>query len=75
MLAEIPSAAFGISTGTLFRISGRTNTSYQTTTGLRYEITDLLYANVSIDFDYETHPVNVVTNEDIALFVGRGAKF
>ena len=56
-------------------ISGRTNTSYKTTTGLRYEITDLLFANLSVDFDYETDPVDVAENEDIALLVGLGAEF
>lgn len=37
-------------------ISGRTNTIFDTTTGLSHEITDLLYATVSLDFDYNTHP-------------------
>ena len=56
-------------------ISGRTNTSYKTTTGLRYEITDLLYANLSLDYDYETHPVDIAENEDIALLAGFGLDF
>ena len=62
-------------------INGRTNTSYKTTTGLRYEVTDLLYANMSVDFDYETDPVNAVDavdpvkNEDIALLIGIGLEF
>ncbi len=58
-----------------YNVSGRTNTSYKTTTGLRYEITDLLYANLSVDFDYETDPVEGVENEDIALLVGLGLEF
>jgi len=56
-------------------VSGRTNTSYKTTTGLRYEITDLLFANLSVDFDYETDPVEAVENEDIALLAGVGLEF
>lgn len=56
-------------------VSGRTNTSYKTTTGLRYEITDLLFANLSVDFDYETDPVDVAENEDVALLVGVGLEF
>ena len=56
-------------------ISGRTNTSYKTTTGLRYEITDLLYANFSIDYDYETNPVDTAVSEDIAMLFGLGAEF
>jgi putative salt-induced outer membrane protein YdiY len=58
-----------------YNISGRTNTSYKTTTGLRYEITDLLYANLSVDFDYETDPVESAVSEDIALLVGVGVEF
>ena len=58
-----------------YNVSGRTNTSYKTTTGLRYEITDLLYANLSVDFDYETDPVEPAVKEDIALLVGLGAEF
>jgi putative salt-induced outer membrane protein YdiY len=56
-------------------ISGRTNTSYKTTTGLRYEITDLLYANLSLDYDYETDPVDTAEPEDVALLVGVGVEF
>jgi len=56
-------------------ITGRTNTSYKTTTGLRYEITDLLYANFSIDYDYETNPVDTAVSEDVAVLVGLGAEF
>ena len=58
-----------------YNVSGRSNTSYKTTTGLRYKITDLLYANLSVDFDYETDPVEAAENEDIALLVGVGVEF
>ena len=56
-------------------MTGRTNTSYKTTTGLRYEITDLLYVNFSIDYDYETNPVDTAVSEDIAVLVRLGAEF
>ncbi len=56
-------------------ISGRTNTSYKTTTGVRLEITDLLYASFSIDYNYETDPVDTATNEDIAILLGGGIEF
>ena len=56
-------------------VSGRTNTSYKTTTGLRFEVSDLLYANFSIDYDYETHPVDTAQNEDVAILVGVGLEF
>ncbi len=56
-------------------VSGRTNTSYRTSTSLAYEITDLLYANISLDFDYETDPVDTAENEDIAILFGLGLEF
>ena len=56
-------------------IDGRTNTSYKTTTGLRYEVTDLLYANMSVDFDYESDPVDSAENEDVAVLIGIGLEF
>jgi len=56
-------------------ISGRTNTSYKTTTGLRFDVSNLLYANLSIDYDYETHPVDTAQNEDVAILVGVGLEF
>ena len=36
-------------------LSGRSNTIFKTSTGVNYAITDLLYSNVSLDFDCETH--------------------
>lgn len=56
-------------------ISGRTNTSFKTTTGLRFEVTDLLYATLSLDYDYETDPVDGAQNEDTALLLGLGLEF
>ena len=58
-----------------YNLSGRTNTSYKTTTGLRYEITDFLYANFSIDYNYETDPVDTALSEDIAILFGGGIEF
>ena len=56
-------------------VSGRSNTSIKTTTGFRFEITDLFYANISLDYDIETEPVDVAENEDITLVLGIGAEF
>jgi putative salt-induced outer membrane protein YdiY len=56
-------------------VSGRDNTSIKTSTGLRYEITDVLYANFSFDFDYETDPVELAVSEDITVLFGLGAEF
>jgi putative salt-induced outer membrane protein YdiY len=56
-------------------LGGRDNTSFKTSTGLRYEITDLLYANVTLNYDYETDPAAPAKSEDVALLVGVGAEF
>ena len=56
-------------------LSGRDNVIYKTSTGVRYEITDLLYANLSLNFDYETQPVSTASNEDLALLFGIGLEF
>ena len=52
--------------------TGSTNTIVKTTTGLRYEITDLLYWNVSLDYDYETDPASDADNDDLSLLMGLG---
>ena len=59
----------------VYYVDGRSNTIFKTTTGLRYEITDLLYANFSIDFDYETEPAATATSEDVAVLFGLGVEF
>jgi len=56
-------------------LDGRTNTSYKTSTGLRYEITDLLYANLTLNFNYETDPGVDIKNEDVTFLIGLGAEF
>jgi putative salt-induced outer membrane protein YdiY len=56
-------------------LSGRDNLVLKTSTGLNYEITDLLYSNVRLDFDYETEPVSGADSEDLALLLGLGLEF
>lgn len=56
-------------------LSGRDNTSYKTSTGLRFKVTDILYANVSLDYDYETDPADLAENDDTTLVFGLGAQF
>lgn len=57
-------------------VTGRRNTVIKTSTGARYEITDLLYANIGIDYDYETEPAgDLVENDDLSLVVGLGFEF
>lgn len=59
----------------LDNVSGRANTVLKTSTGVNYDITDLLYSNVRLDFDYETDPVSGADNEDLALLLGLGLQF
>ena len=56
-------------------IGGRTNTSYKTSTGLRYELTDVVYANLTLNYNYETEPGDLAENEDMTLLIGVGAEF
>lgn len=56
-------------------ITGRTNTSYKTSTGLSYELTDVFSVSVSLDYNYETDPVEDATNEDLAFLLGLAAEF
>jgi putative salt-induced outer membrane protein YdiY len=56
-------------------LSGRDNTSIKTSTGVRYEITDLLYANVTLNWDYESEPTDLAEKEDMSLLLGVGLEF
>ena len=58
-----------------YNITGRENTVLKTSTGAQYEITDLLYATVSVDYDYESQPSDLATNSDLALLFGLGLEF
>jgi putative salt-induced outer membrane protein YdiY len=56
-------------------IEGRDNTIIKTSTGLRYEITDLLYLNVSLDWDHESQPAGTAENTDKTFVIGAGLEF
>jgi hypothetical protein len=56
-------------------LTGRSNTSYKTTTGVSYEINDLLSTSVSLDYNYETHPAENAVSEDIAFLFGLALEF
>lgn len=56
-------------------LSGRTNTVVKTSTGVAYEISDLLYTTLSVDYDYETNPADLAENDDLALLFGLGLEF
>lgn len=54
---------------------GRRNSVTTVDTGFKFEITDLLYFNVSSLIDYESDPVAGAENEDIQLLIGLGVEF
>jgi len=54
---------------------GRKNAVTQFVTGLRYELTDLLYTNLELALDYESQPVDGAENEDLAILFGFGLEF
>jgi putative salt-induced outer membrane protein YdiY len=56
-------------------IEGRDNTIVKTTTGFRYEITDLLYMNLSIDWDHESQPAGTAEDTDMTFVLGAGLEF
>lgn len=40
-----------------------------------YEISDLLYSSIALDFNYETGPVDAAEHEGLALLLGLGFEF
>jgi len=56
-------------------LGGRSNSVLKTSTGLRFEITDLLYVNFEVAFDYESNPATGAENEDLAILAGIGLEF
>ena len=56
-------------------VSGRSNNIFQSQTGVRYEITDLLYANFQFDFDYESEPSAGNESIDTKTLLGLGLEF
>jgi putative salt-induced outer membrane protein YdiY len=55
-------------------VTGRRNNVLKTETGVRYEITDLLYFNFEIDFDHESNPADGVEPEDLTMLFGLGVE-
>ncbi|MFW2404414.1 MAG: DUF481 domain-containing protein [Gammaproteobacteria bacterium] len=56
-------------------LSGRSNNIFQSQTGVRYEITDLLYANFQFDFDSESEPAPGNASTDTTTLLGLGLEF
>ena len=56
-------------------VSGRSNDIFQSRTGVRYEITDLLYFNLQFDFDHESNPAEGAEKTDTTTLLGMGLEF
>lgn len=56
-------------------LSGRDNTVFKSSTGVRFEITDLFYLNVAYEYDVETHPAPGSEDVDQSLVLGAGFEF
>ncbi|MDH3978044.1 MAG: DUF481 domain-containing protein [Gammaproteobacteria bacterium] len=56
-------------------ITGQSNTVVNTTTGTRYEITDLFYFNITLDYNWESEPAESADKEDLTLTAGIGVEF
>ena len=56
-------------------LDGRNNTVLKTLTGIRYEITDLLYLNMSVGYDYEQNPPAGAELYDMAFLFGFGLEY
>lgn len=56
-------------------LNGRRNSVIKTSTGIRFEITDLLYANLEATYDYETNPAAGAQKEDVSVLAGIGLEF
>jgi len=56
-------------------LGGRHNTVIKTSTGIRYEITDLLYLRLEVAYDYESQPAEGAEEEDLAILAGFGLEF
>ena len=55
-------------------LTGRANTAIKTTTGLRFDVGDLFYLNTSLDFDWESSPLDGASSYDLAFLFGLGVE-
>jgi putative salt-induced outer membrane protein YdiY len=53
-------------------LSGRDNFFAKSSTGLRYEVTDLFYLTMSYNIDYESDPAPGTEKEDSTWVLGVG---
>lgn len=51
---------------------GRKNLVFNSVTGIRYEITDDIYLNLQLNYDYDSKPAENTDEEDLTFVVGAG---
>lgn len=56
-------------------VTGDSNTIVTTTTGTRYEITDLFYFNLNADYRWESDPSDSAEKDDLSVTAGIGLEF
>ena len=56
-------------------LQGRENLVFISQTGVRYEITDDIYLNTQINYDYDSKPAKGTDGEDLTFLFGAGIKF
>jgi len=56
-------------------LGGRDNLFAKSSTGLRYEITDLFYLTMSLNVDYERDPPPGTQSDDSSWVIGAGLEF
>ena len=54
---------------------GRKNSVFESKTGIRYDITDDIYLNVQLDYDYDSEPATGTDETDLTFLVGAGLEF
>jgi putative salt-induced outer membrane protein YdiY len=53
-------------------LNGRENTVFNSKTGVRYDITNDIYLNVQVNYDYDTEPAAGTDSKDVTFLVGAG---
>ena len=56
-------------------LSGRENTAFVSATGLRYDITDDIYLNVQLNYDYDSEPAEGTEASNLTYLFGAGLQF
>jgi putative salt-induced outer membrane protein YdiY len=56
-------------------LEGRENLVFISQTGVRYEITDDIYLNTQINYDYDSEPAQGTDGEDLTFLFGAGIEF